>query len=206
MFNNSFFMKHNFEDNADLITHLKKGNEKAYSFLVKCYNHKLCVYANSLINDSAMAEDIVQNVFIKTWERRHYLSPDFSIKSFLYKSVYNEYIDQYRKNRAVTKLEKKYIEALDNIVENDNNILERLFLLVQKEIQNLPPKCKDIFILSKQEGLSNVEISEYLNVSPKTVEAHITKAFSMIRERVNYNFNMNTYTFLLLIKPLMLFF
>ena len=199
-------MKHNFEDNADLITHLKKGNEKAYSFLVKCYNHKLCVYANSLINDSAMAEDIVQNVFVKTWERRHYLSSSFSIKSFLYKSVYNEYIDQYRKNRAVTKLEKKYIEALDNIVENDNNILERLFLLVQKEIQNLPPKCKDIFILSKQEGLSNVEISEYLNVSPKTVEAHITKAFSMIRERVNYNFNMNTYTFLLLIKPLMLFF
>tara|TARA_R110001606_G_scaffold128023_1_gene262466 strand:- start:552 stop:1154 length:603 start_codon:yes stop_codon:yes gene_type:complete len=199
-------MKHNFEDNADLITHLKKGNEKAYSFLVKCYNHKLCVYANSLINDSAMAEDIVQNVFVKTWERRHYLSSSFSIKSFLYKSVYNEYIDQYRKNRAVTKLEKKYIEALDNIVENDNNILERLFLLVQKEIQNLPPKCKDVFILSKQEGLSNVEISEYLNVSPKTVEAHITKAFSIIRERVGYKINMNTYTFLLLINSGMLFF
>tara|TARA_R110002073_G_scaffold295704_1_gene461630 strand:+ start:11011 stop:11610 length:600 start_codon:yes stop_codon:yes gene_type:complete len=199
-------MKHNFEDNSSLIIGLKKGNVKAYSFLVNCYNHKLCVYANSLINDNALAEDIVQNVYIKIWKKRHYLKPDFSMKSFLYKSVYNEYIDQYRKNRSVTELEKKYIEALDYIVEEDDTFLERLYALVQKEIQNLPPKCKNIFILSKHEGLSNVEISEYLNVSIKTVEAHITKGFSIIREKVSYNMDINTFVFLLFIKPLLLFF
>lgn len=185
-------MYSNFKENANLILHLKRGNDKAYSFLVKCYNHQLCVYANSLVNDKSLAEDIVQNVFIKTWEKRKYLRENFSIKSFLYKSVYNEYIDQYRKNRSVTVLEKKYIEALDTIVENDYNVLEKLYLLVQKEIQNLPPKCKNIFLLSKQEGLSNIEISEYLNVSIKTVEAHITKAFSLIRERVNLENSLNT--------------
>jgi RNA polymerase sigma-19 factor, ECF subfamily len=190
-------MHYNFKDNSNLILNLKRGNEKAYSFLVNCYNHQLCVYANSLVNDKALAEDIVQNVYVKTWERRRFLREGFSIKSFLYKSVYNEYIDQYRKNRSVTILEKKYIEALDTIVESDYNVLEKLYLMVQKEIQNLPPKCKNIFLLSKKEGLSNIEISEYLNISTKTVEAHITKAFSLIRERVNLDLNTGAILFLL---------
>jgi RNA polymerase sigma-19 factor, ECF subfamily len=193
-------MKSNFEENANLIFHLKKGNEQAYSFLVNCYNHRLCVYANSLINDKSLAEDIVQNVFIKTWEKRKFLIADFSIQSFLYKSVYNEYIDQYRKNRSVTLLEKKYIEALDTIVEEDYSVLEKLYIMVQKEVQNLPPKCKNIFLLSKQEGLSNNEISEHLNVSIKTVEYHITKAFCLIRERVDLKISTATVFFLLFDK------
>ncbi len=52
------------------------------------------------------------------------------------------------------------------------------------EIQNLPPKCKQTFLLSKQEGLTNVEIAEYLNVSIKSVEAHITKVFSILRKSI----------------------
>tara|TARA_R110002049_G_scaffold46286_5_gene134727 strand:- start:226 stop:819 length:594 start_codon:yes stop_codon:yes gene_type:complete len=195
-------MHDSFKENANLIWHLKKGNEDAFSFLVKTFNHQLCVYASSLVNNQSLAEDIVQNVYIKTWEKRKLLSENFSIKSFLYKSVYNEYIDQYRKNRSVTLLEKKYIEALDTIVEEDYSVLEKLYLLVQKEIQNLPPKCKNTFLLSKREGLSNAEISEYLNVSTKTVEAHITKAFCLIRERVNLNPNMNTFLFLLFDKKI----
>ena len=193
-------MQRNFEENANLIFHLKKGNEQAYSYLVNCYNHRLCVYANSLINDKSLAEDIVQNVFIKTWEKRKFLITDFSIQSFLYKSVYNEYIDQYRKNRSVTLLEKKYIEALDTIVEEDYSVLEKLYIFVQKEVQNLPPKCKNIFLLSKQEGLSNIEISEHLNVSIKTVESHITKAFCLIRERVDLKVSTSTVFFLLFDK------
>jgi RNA polymerase sigma-70 factor (ECF subfamily) len=190
-------MRRRFKENANLITYLKKGDGDAFSFLVNCYNHQLCVYANSLVNDKALAEDIVQNVYIKTWEKRKYLNEYFSIKSFLYKSVHNEFIDQYRKNRSVTILEKKYIEALDAIVEEDHKVLEKLYLLVQNEIQNLPPKCKNIFLLSKKEGLSNAEISEHLNISSKTVEAHITKAFCLIRERVNLPANMGTFLFLL---------
>ena len=195
-------MHDSFKENANLIWHLKKGNEDAFSFLVKNFNHQLCVYASSLLNNESLAEDIVQNVYIKTWEKRKLLSENFSIKSFLYKSVYNEYIDQYRKNRSVTLLEKKYIEALDTIVEEDYSVLEKLYHLVQKEIQNLPPKCKNTFLLSKQEGLSNAEISEYLNIYIKTVEAHITKAFCLIRERVNLNPNMNTFLFLLFDKKI----
>ena len=109
------------------------------------------------------------------------------LKSYLYKSVYNEFIDQYRKQKTVVTLEKKYIDALTYIVEEeDEKSLERLMKIVKKEIENLPPKCKQIFLLSKEEGLTNIEIAEHLNVSIKSVEAHITKAFKILRSTLSH--------------------
>ncbi|MFD2606725.1 RNA polymerase sigma factor [Euzebyella marina] len=178
-------MRIDFNDNTLLIQNLKNGDEKAYEYLVDNYHHRLCVYANSLVNDHDHAEDIVQNVFIRTWERRHNLKSNFTIKSFLYKSVHNEFIDQYRKKKSVTALEKKYIEELERFTEKDEVFFERLLNLVQREIQNLPPKCRKIFLMSKQEGFTNVEIAEQLNVSIKTIEYHITKAFAILRQKAN---------------------
>lgn len=174
-----------FSSNSQLIEALKSGDSKAYTFLMDTYYHKLCVYTYSLVHDQDIAEDIVQNVFIRTWKKRDQLKADFEIKSFLYKSVYNEFIDYYRKQKSVFPLENKYISALSSVVEDeDEQSLEKLLKLVKLEIQNLPPKCKEIFLLSKQEGLTNIEIAEYKNVSVKSVEAHITKAFSILRKSV----------------------
>lgn len=172
-------------DNLQLIEALKSGDSKAYTFLVDNYHHKLCLYAYNLINDQKAAEDIVQNVLIRTWKKRNRLNADFEIKSFLYKSVYNEFIDEYRKQKLVVPLEKKYIDGLTTMVENeDEHALERKIKLVKWAIQDLPPKCKEIFMLSKQDGLTNLEIAEYKQVSIKSVEAHITKAFSILRQSI----------------------
>ena len=161
---------------------LQKGESKAYTFLVDTYHHKLCLYAFSLTNDHDLSEDIVQNVFIRIWKNRQKIKDDFNFKSYLYKSVYNEFIDQYRKQKNVLSLEKKHIDALSFIVEEeDEKSLERLINLIKQEIQNLPPKCKQTFLLSKYEGLTNIEIADYLNISTKSVEGHITKAFSVLR-------------------------
>jgi len=172
-------------NNRFLIESLKIGDPKAYTYLVDKYHHKLCVYALGLTNNHDAAEDIVQNVFIRVWKKRDNLKTDFSIQGFLYKSVYNEFIDDYRKQKFVLPLEKKYIDELTTLIEEeDQNSLEKLINLVKLEIQNLPPKCKEIFLLSKENGLTNIEISEYKNISIKSVEAHITKAFSILREKV----------------------
>lgn len=149
------------------------------------YHHKLCVYAYSFTHDQDLSEDIVQNVFMRIWNKRENLKDDFVITNLLYKSVYNEFIGQYRKQKSFYPLEKKYIDALNTIVETeDEHSLERIIQLVKREIQKLPPKCKEIFLLSKEEGLTNIEIAEYKNVSIKSVEAHITKAFSILREAI----------------------
>lgn len=176
-------MKVVYKNDIDLIKSLKKGDEIGYTYLVKTYHHKLCVYALSLSNNDDSAEDIVQNVFMSIWKNRFKLKEEFVLKSYLYKSVYNEFIDQYRKQKTVLTLEKKYIDALTYIVEEeDEKSLDGLMKLVKKEIESLPTKCKQTFLLSKEEGLTNIEIAEHLNVSIKSVEAHITKAYSILRK------------------------
>ncbi|MCF8274675.1 MAG: sigma-70 family RNA polymerase sigma factor [Flavobacteriaceae bacterium] len=183
-------MDFSFNNDITLISALKNGDSKAYTFLVNGYHHKLCVYAFNLTNNHDLSEDIVQNVFMGIWKQRQKLKDDFVIKNYLYRSVYNEFINQYRKNKSLLTIEKKHIDALSTIVEEETeSSLERLINLVKQEIENLPPKCKETFLLSKQEGLTNIEISEYLNVSIKSVEAHITKAFSILRKTVGDKMN-----------------
>ena len=178
-------MELDFKNDISLIKALKKGEERAYNFLINNYQQKLHTYAFGLTKDFDLAEDVVQNTFVYIWRNRVNLKADFSVKNYLYRAVYNECIDYYRKRKAVTALEKKYVDALNSIVEEENeNSIEKLIILVKREIENLPPKCKRTFLLSKQEGLTNVEIADYLNVSIKSVEAHITKAFSILRKTV----------------------
>lgn len=173
-----------FEKNSFLAHQLKLGNEKAYTFLVESLYKSLCGYAYTLTNDHGKAEDIVQNVFVEIWINKKNINPKFSIKSYLYKSVYNEFIDQYRKNKPVIYLEKKYLEAIDLVVEKEQSNLDELIKLVDKEVNNLPSKCKQIFLLNKKEGLTHVEISEYLNISTKTIEGHMTRAFKILANKL----------------------
>lgn len=185
-----------FSKNEILIKHLKKGNEDAFAYLIDTHHKKLCVYAKSLCHDIYLAEDIVQNIFLNVWERRKKLKDTFSIQSYLFQSVYNEFINQYRKKATLITLEKEYMKTMNTIMEDNNNSeLSRLIALVKQEIQELPPKCKEIFIMGKQEGLTYAEIAEHLNISFRTVENQMSKAFSIIREKVGDK--MHTVLFLL---------
>ncbi|RKR14471.1 RNA polymerase sigma-70 factor (ECF subfamily) [Maribacter vaceletii] len=173
-------------ENKLLINSLRKGEEKAYMFLLDKYHRRLHAYALTLVDDHSLAQDIVQNVFLRTWQYRKKLNHKYTIQSFLYKSVYNEFVNTYKKDKAMMLLQMKYYEALHQEIEKiDEKKIEEIIQLVTKEVDKLPPKCKQIFSLSKKEGLTNMEISEYLNISIKTVEAHITKAFSILKDKLD---------------------
>lgn len=167
-----------------LIEKLKKGDSKAFSYLMDRYYRILCVYANSLTNDNTKSEDIVQNIFVKIWLNRKKINSSIKIKNYLYKSVYNEFIDQYRKNKPLVYLEKKHIKAINQIVDEKDGLLENLILKLNSEIEKLPKKCKNIFILNKKDGLTHAEIADYMNISVKTVEGHMTRAFKILNERL----------------------
>lgn len=172
-------------DNETLTAYLRNGDEAAYGFLADRFYKRLYAYALSLIGDHSLAEDIVQNVFVKTWLFRDRLDARFPIQSFLFRSVYNEFINQYQKNRSMLLLQRKYVEFLkDTVDQTEEPEWNRMIQILREEIGNLPPKCQEIFTLSKKEGLTNMEISEYLDVSVKTVEAQITKAFSILKEKM----------------------
>ena len=182
-----------FSDQKKLINQLKKGNTIAYTHLVDLYYKKLVNYASSLARDNYSAEDIVQNVFVRMWQRREGLNLKINLKNYLYISVYNEFIDQYRRNTAISELEKKYIEGVDTFFEDyDEDNINKLNLLIEKEIEKLPKKCKKAFLLSKKEGLTYIEIAEYRNISVKTVEKQISKAFRILRKKLKGKSNLYT--------------
>ncbi len=178
-------MIENFQDHL-LIEQLKLGNKTAFTYLVNTYHQKLHAYALSLTHDTSVSKDIVQEVFLKIWISRKKLKSGFSINGFLYKSVYNEFVNLYHKNQSISLLEKTYIESLNKIIEEtDSYILNKKTDLLKIEIENLPKKCKKVFLLSKSEGLTNQEIAEYLDLTVKAVEAHITKAYSILRNKIS---------------------
>lgn len=178
-------MNLDFNNNFFLAEQMKRGNSKAYDFLMDSFYKKLCSYAYTLSHDHGASEDIVQNVFVQIWSNKKSINSSFSIKSYLYKSVYNEFINQYRKNKPVFFLEKKYLESVDLVVESTQENLDELLKLVDKEINKLPSKCREVFLLNKKEGLTHLEISEYLNISTKTIEGHMTRAFKILREKLD---------------------
>lgn len=174
-----------FDNNSVLVESLKEGKEKAYVYLLEKFHRILYNYALTLTHNPTLAQDLVQNVFLKTWRHRGKLSPEFPIRSFLYKAVYNEFLNAYQQNKAMMLLHKKYVESTRETVESlDETNAQRLIELINSEIRNLPAKCQRIFILSKKEGLTNHEISEFLNISNKTVENQITKAFKILKMRL----------------------
>ncbi len=168
-----------------LIDSLKKGEEKAFIYIIDKYNHRLFGYALTLTKDQALAQDILQNVFLRTWENRKKINITSSLQNYLFRSVHNEFLNQYKRNRSTMFLEQNYFEALDKVIRvYDENSFKIAMEKITKEIQNLPPKCREVFVMSRNEGLTNIEISNYLNISTKTVEAHITKAFSILKQKL----------------------
>ncbi len=173
------------ESTKEFILLLKSGDEFAFTELVNKYNKRLFAYAISLSGDYSLAKDIVQDVFVKTYEFRKRLNPEFSIVGFLYRSVYNQFINTYHKNKSLLKVQDEYVRFLNQIIdETSDSEFDRLIKIVNESINNLPKRCKEIFVLSKKEGYTNLEISEILNISIKTVEAQITIAFKSIRLQV----------------------
>ena len=163
---------------------LKKGDYDAYSLLMNNYYKNLCGYANLFTKDPSKSEDIVQNVFVKLWVYRKKIDSNIPIKRYLHKSVYNEFIDQYRKNKSVISLEEKHLKAINTVIDNNSFDIEKLMTRVNNEIEKLPGKCKRVFILNKKEGLTHDEIAEYLQISIKTVEGHITRAFKILNQKL----------------------
>jgi RNA polymerase sigma-70 factor (ECF subfamily) len=183
-------MKKDFAIEDVLLSEFQKGNDQALSYIMDHYHKPLCFYAYSLSNDYDGAKDIVQNIIINLWERRKALPKIKSFKSYLYKSVYNEFLNQIRTSSRMMVFEKEYFEALKDFVDDhDESKTKQQIALLHNEIEKLSPKCKETFLLCKREGLTYVEIADHLNISIKTVENHMIKAFSILRKKMKEKMN-----------------
>ena len=167
---------------------LQRGDEIAYKNLYETYYRDLVRYCHTLTNDLPWAEDIVQNILIKIWQNRGKIEITTSLKSYLYRAVFNEFVKETGKVRQKEKmlLELKQ-EALNNMVELDAEVMKEKIKLLEAAIDKLPEKRKKVFLLSKKQGYKYKEIATELNLSEKTVEKHISRAMKQIRDTMYYD-------------------
>ena len=174
--------------------------DEKVEILFRKYYAGLCKSLYKILRDATLAEDIVQEVFLKVWEVRETLKMEDAIQSYLYRSCYNaalNFLKQQKKNTDLDNLETT-ITASDSAERQLN--FQETEAEIQKAIDALPPKTKVVFSLSRFEELSYKEIAERLDISVKSVEKHMGIALQRLRE------NLKDYlvaVFLLLLKELL---
>lgn len=173
------------ENETKSISAIRSGSEAAYRSVYLYYYERLCIYVLNFTSDRVVAEDVVQEVFLKLWTRRQQLKPDGSLNGYLYTLAYNEYINIYRKNRQRDReLEVFRLKSLSELLEGNEEAYQEKLSRVKKAIEELPPRCKEVFLLNKQHGLRHKEIAKRLDISVKTVENQVGKAMTQLRKKV----------------------
>ena len=171
-------MPENFSD-KEIIKAIGEGRTSAFKLVFDSCYEKLCQYAFTIVKDTDEAEDIVQAMFVKLWERRETLDIKYSIRSYLFKSVYHQCINQleHRKIKLKFQDDSQWNPVHTNIDAFPNELEERL----RRVVEGLPPQCRTIFIMSRYEELRYPEIASKLNISVNTIQNQICKALRILR-------------------------
>lgn len=143
-------------------------------------------YAFSILKDQEEAEDVVQKLFVKLWEKRREIDIWKDVKSYLYRSTYNASLNELKRIKRHTMYETADRE---NGFQSDNEssakvIRDELEKHIEDAIQTLPAKCGEVFRMSRFNEYSYKEIAEKLDISIKTVENHMGKALRIMREEL----------------------
>jgi RNA polymerase sigma-70 factor, ECF subfamily len=176
---------------------IKSGDEKAFEILFKEVCNSLNYYALQITNDIFLAQEIVQDVFLKLWQNRETIAIRGSLKAYLYQAIHNQAINTKiqgsTKKNAVTKLgtdffwdfigETRHMDAflLENLEANETADL------IDKIVKELPEQCQNVFSLSRYENKTNKEIASILNITENTVRTHIYRALEKIEEALEKN-------------------
>lgn len=166
---------------------LKNGDKHVIDEIYEVFHLKIFRFSFSFLKNEEDAYDVVQEVFIKFWEKRFTLNGDGNLEAFIFTIAKNTVLSIFRKRAT----EQKYLDYLQQTVQtNSSGTKEQTdyFFLKQqydKLIPGLPPKRKVIFLLSREKGLSNREIAKLEGISEKTVEDHLTKALAFFRKNIS---------------------
>ena len=165
-----------------------EGNIKAITFddIFNLYYPRCILFATKLLGNTWDAEEAVQELFINLWSKGKLTSIDGSVKSYLFKAVFNICVDVQRKNKVKQRNEVGSPEDNEITVPFNNPILEEeLETHINNALSQLPEKRREIFLMSRDEGLSYKEIAQKLSVSEKTIETQISRSLKQLRKSLS---------------------
>lgn len=178
----------------ELIDLIKKGNHKSFELVFKSYYSKLCTYAFHYTKQLEVAEDLVKDTFVYLWEKRETLVIKSSLSGYLFRSVHNSCLNylEREKNKysnlsieEVNILELKMKQPLSTDYPIGQFLASEMEIQIKAEIEKLPDQCKEIFKLSRFEGLSHKKIAKILNISENTVKTQIFRALKKIKKSIS---------------------
>lgn len=165
---------------------LKAGNQSAFKHFYDLYHVSLYRKLLKFVHVDAVAEELLQDLFLKIWEKRELIDPQQSFKAYLYRVAEHLIVDYYRKLAREIKIERD-TDSLSLVV---SDIAEELYLdgraqkIVNEAIETLPPQQQSIFRMCKIDGLSYEEVGKKLHISQATVNTHISRATKTIKDYV----------------------
>ena len=174
----------------ELFELIKVGDQKALELLFSIYFPRLNDFACKVVKDDVISQDIVQEVFVKIWEKRAEIEP-INLEAFLFRLVRNRCIDYIKHLKVINnrmheiQISSKYEELyrIDFVGDEPYVLIEQeLKQKIEKTIESLPDRCREVFILSRINGLKNKEIAEKLEINIKNVERHLSRAMQSFRE------------------------
>jgi len=164
---------------------LRKGDQKGLNALFKAYYRLVCTISFRIIRDKQIAEDIAQEVFLELWKKREQLKVTSSIKAYLSRAASNKTLNYIRDQKInLSRGEELEHDSLGAVESTSAVDLEDLKKKIAVAVQNLPDKCRLVFLLSRDQNMSYKEISEALDISTKTVENQISKALKFLRSQL----------------------
>jgi RNA polymerase sigma-70 factor (ECF subfamily) len=180
----------NYGDNditRELLVRLKKGDMLAYDQVYHRYSHKIYSFVLRILKDEADAEDVVQEVFIKIWELREKLDDHKLLNSLIFTIAYNNSISLIRKKISSTKYrEHLKIASVFQFQDKPYNDIEfnELNHHVDKLIESLPDRQKQVYLSHREKGLTYPEIAAEMGISKNTVENHMVKTLKYLRQNL----------------------
>ena len=172
-------------DDRELLARLQAGDEGAFDAVFRTWYPVLVRVATAMLRDTDAAEEVAQDVMHELWRRAHVLDANLTLRAYLLRSIRNRALNHMR-HLKVRKSSQGDVEALyDEPMGSDQPVVAReLAEAVQRALSELPPRCREVFELSRVDGLRYAEIAEALGISEKTVEAQMGKALRTLRARL----------------------
>ena len=170
-------------DERELVLRLIDGDEDAFCELYAAYKNRLLYFAMKFVKSREFAEDIFQDAFTVVWQSRRFINPDASFSSYLYTIVRNRILNQIRDMANEDKLKEHIIShAVYSANETNNKILfDDLKDVLSRALEQLTPRQREVFNISRDLQMSHKEIAEALGVSVNTVQEHISVSLKVIR-------------------------
>lgn len=168
------------------IIKFKEGDAAAFDSIYHQYSKKLYNFANGLIKDHDIAGEIVQEVFVNLWEKRHQVDITLNFENYIFTIAYNSIRKYFRKKSIEQKVKDYLLNNSPEVIENNDGtiIYNELLELANISIEKLPPKRKIVYKLSRQEGMKIKEIAGKLNISTRTAENHLSKALKFLKKEL----------------------